>query len=208
MRADLRAELGARPDPRYELVLPPGWVRTRPDQQALESMLAVSKERTRPAHLPDVYAMMKTSLSEAFEQMGRNGVEEYFMPGTDASSGLYIPGSMTASTLHTTPQQSLEQIVYALITDQGGKPLHGDKRTVRVSKQRRVRFADTTLMNHTITYLTPIPGSKRRRALQLVASFAHLPEAPGYRGQVEATEEMFDACVATLSWRPPAHAPA
>lgn len=203
MSMDLRAELGAKADPEYELELPPGWVRSRPDDEALVHMLAVVRDRTQRAHFPEAYVQVKKLLEDSFAQMRQHSVTDVFMPGTDGAGTMYLPASMTGSVVHATPERTLEQLVHGMVRDLGARPLRGDTRIVRMVQERRVRVYDSTLMNHTITYLAPIPGTKRRRALRLVASFGHLPELPDYDAQVGVLYELFDSCAATLRWKKP-----
>lgn len=202
MSTDLRSELGATPDPDYELELPRGWVRSRPDDEALQHMLSVLRDRTQRAHLPDAYVQIKKLLEDSFAQMRQHAVTDVFMPGTDGDGTLYLPASMTGSVVHATPERTLEQLVHSMVRDLGARPLRGDTRIVRMAQERRMRISDATLMNHTITYLAPIPGTKRRRALRLVASFGHLPELPDYDAQVGVLQELFDSCAGTLRWTP------
>lgn len=202
MSMDLRTELGAKADPDYELELPRGWVRSHPDEHALKHMLTVLRDRTQRAHLPEAYVQVKKLLEDSFAQMRQHAVTDVFMPGTEGAGTLYLPASMTGSVVHATPEQTLEQLVHGMVRDLGARPLRGDTRIVRMAQERRMRIFDATLMNHTITYLTPIPGTKRRRALRLVASFGHLPELPDYDSQVRVLQELFDSCAASLRWKP------
>lgn len=201
MGSDLREELGFHADPDFDLELPAGWSRGRPDQETLDQMLNVIKRRMMDAHRPDMYSQIRTLLSKAFDEMRRNGVFAYFAASSSAEDALYIPASMTASIRHADHGESLDALVSGLVRNHGATALRGDKRTVRVEREKTVRIEKTTIVNHYVSYLTPIPGANRRRALQLVASFGRDLELSSNSPGVSATRELFDACVATLSWR-------
>lgn len=201
MGGDLRKELGIHTDPEFDLELPAGWARGKPDQETLEQVLSVIKRRMMDAHRPDMYAQVRTLLSKAFEEMRRNSVIAYFAASSSAEDALYIPASMTASIRHAGHGESLDGLVSGLVRNYGATALRGDKRTVRAEREKTVRIENATIINHYVTYLTPIPGANRRRALQLVASFGRELDSSDESPGVAATRELFDGCVATLRWR-------
>lgn len=197
----LREELGVQPDPEFDLDLPKGWARHGVDDAALESMLTAAKRRCMEAHTLQLYAEVKGHVEGAFADMRRAGVFAYFCP-TDPSDGtLMIPSSINASIRRAEPGHTLDDLVRTLIHSHGATPLLGDRRTLRVENEKISRLGTETLINHSVLYLTPIPGAKRRRALALVAGFARTPDVPADAESMQATRFMFDACVSTLRWR-------
>ena len=50
----LRDELGAQPDPEFDLELPKGWARHGVDDEALAAMLKAAKQRCMEAHQPQL----------------------------------------------------------------------------------------------------------------------------------------------------------
>jgi len=203
----LREELGVGTDPDFDLELPPGWSRQSPDEASLRDTLAKVRERCMREHQPQVYAEMKSYLERSYADMQRAGVFAFFSPTDADPDTLALPASINASIRRADPGQSLDDLARALIRDQGAQPLLGDPRTLRFETENVVRLGTQSLVNHSAVYLTPIPGSHRRRALALVAGFARMPDSPADSEAMQSTRFLFDACVSTLRWTPPVVAP-
>jgi hypothetical protein len=201
MLGDLRAELGARPVPDFDLELPPGWTRRAPDDSSRDEMLAVLKQRAMKAHKPELFAQAKVLLEESFADMQRNGVIAFFAASDPGPDTLAIPASLNASVRTGTPDATLEETIATFVRDYGARPLFDDKRILRVERERDVRVGTDTLVHHSVVYLTPMPGTGRRRALQLVAGFAREPGTPSDAPAMEGYRTLFDVCVSTLRWR-------
>lgn len=200
---DLRAELGAPPDPEFDLELPPGWTRSVPDDATLRSMLAAARQRLMTAHRPDLYAEVRTMLEASFDEMRKHGVVAFFSATEAGEDTLFVPASLNASIRTAEPGETLDDLVRGLIHEHGATPLLGDKRTLRVEHEQTVRPGTDTIVSHSVVYLTPMPGSRRRRALQLVAGFARAPQTPSDDPSVERMRALFDACASTVRWRRP-----
>ena len=200
--AALRAELGMRRDPEFEMDLPAGWTRSAADDETLRRMLTSMKRRLMEAHRPDLYAQMKSMLESSFEDMRRGGVFAFFSATDPGPHTLFVPASLNASIRKAEPGQNLDDIVRSLVREQGATPLLGDKRTLRVERQKIRRMGTDSLVSHSIVYLTPVPGAQRRRALQLVAGFASAVGTPADDPMLESMRALFDSCVSTLRWRP------
>lgn len=198
----LREELNAAPDPEFEMELPPGWARRQPDDETLAGMLGDLKRRLMQAQRPDVYAQLKAALEQSFEEMRRNGVVAFFSAADPDPATLWLPASINASVRRAEPGKSLDDLARGMIREFGATPLLGDPRTLRFERAETRRDGSDTLIVRTLVYLTPIPGSRRRRALQLVAGFASTPETPDDAPELERMRALFDACVSTLRWRP------
>ncbi|UFU07090.1 hypothetical protein [Ruania halotolerans] len=199
----LRQDLGVRPDPEFELDLPPGWSRREPDDATLQSMLSDLKQRLMQAHRPDMYAQMKTLMEQSFDDMRRGGVLAFFSATDPGPDTLFVPSSINASILTAEPGRSLDDVARTLFRDHGATPLFGDKRTLRAEKEKTVRIGTDTLISHSVVYLTPVPGAKRRRALQLMVAFARKPETAPDDPWLDSMRVLFDSCVSTLRWRAP-----
>ncbi|GAA4429355.1 hypothetical protein GCM10023169_31640 [Georgenia halophila] len=201
----LRQEIGMQPDPDFDLELPPGWTRREVDPAVLDTMLAGVKRRFMAEHRPDLYVEVKVMLQNSFKDMDRNGVFAFFSP-TEAGDGtLAIPASIHASIRRAGAGENLDDLARSLIRSHGATPLLGDPGTLRFELEKSVRLGTETIMNHAIIYLTPIPGAKRRRALQLVAGFGRTMDTPSTHPSLDAMRLLFDSCVSTLRWRQPAH---
>ena len=195
----LRDDLGAPPAmPEFEMDIPKGWARHAPDDATLQSMLSAAKRRCMDAHVPQMYAEIKTQLEGSFESMRRNGVFAYFCPTDPGAGTLAIPASINASIRHAEPGQTLDDMARSLIRDHGATPLLGDPRTLRFEKEKTTSLGTETVINHSVVYLTPVPGTMRRRALTLVAGFARTPDVSTDAESIEATRFLFDACVSSL----------
>ena len=94
---DLREELGVRPDPEFDLELPPGWSRREPDEGTEREMLAALKKRLMEAHRPELFAQTKAMLEGSFESMRRNGVFAFFSPTDPDPATVFLPASLNAS---------------------------------------------------------------------------------------------------------------
>jgi hypothetical protein len=205
---DLRAELGAPEHPDFDLALPPGWTRREPDDATLDVLLTGLRDRLMREHQPQVYAQVRPQLTQAFEAMRREGAFAFFMATEPQDDTLWIPASIVATVRRAEPGETLDPFVRGLIQQEGATPLLEDKRTLRFERERTVRIQTETIVNHSVFYLTPVPGTGRRRALQLVAGFGRTVETPPEHPSVVAMKVLFDACVSTLRWRPAAGLPA
>ncbi|MBG6098978.1 protein TPRXL [Nocardioides sp. WG-D5] len=198
---NLREALGVPVVPEFELELPDGWARHGVDDASLEAMLAAAKQRCMEAHAVHLYAEVKGQLEAAFASMRKGGVFAFFAPTTPGDGTLAIPSSINASIRSGEPGQTLDNLVRTLIRDHGATPLLGDHRTLRVEKEKTTRVGTEIVINHSVVYLTPIPGAKRRRALSLVAGFARTPDIDADSESINSVRLLFDACVSTLQWR-------
>ncbi|QTV80218.1 hypothetical protein [Microbacterium sp. NIBRBAC000506063] len=88
------------------------------------------------------------------------------------------------------------------IRSDGATPLLGDKRIMRVERETSDTLDGEPVLTTTIAYLTPIPGSGRRRALLLTAVIIRPPDAPADDAPLLQMKALFDVCVSTLTWVP------
>jgi len=197
----LREELGVKADPEFDLDLPPGWARHGLDDDTLTTMVARVKQRCLENHRPQLFVEMKMQLEQAFAAMRQAGVFAYFCPTDPEPSTLAIPASINASIRTAEPGQTLDDLVRSLIREHGATPLLGDKSTLRFETERTTRLGTATVVSHSAVYLTPVPGTQRRRALVLVAGFGRPVEVSADSDSMNAMRLLFDACAATLMWR-------
>ena len=201
-RVGLRELLGGTPDPDFMLILPPDWVRREVNEQEQARMLAKVRGRLLEAHRPDLYGKMRAMLDEAFTQMRKVSTVALFSPADDAPEGAFLPASLTASIQHAEPGQTLDGYVRAAIQSDGATPLFDDKRIMRVERETSDTIDGEQVLTTTIAYLTPVPGSGRRRALLLTAVIVRPPEAPADDLPLLQMKALFDVCVSTLTWVP------
>ena len=202
VRIGLRELLGAEPDPDFSLVLPPGWVRRGVDEEEQERMLAQVRTRTMQAHRPDLHARMRVMVDDAFTQMRKVSTVAMFTAADDAPESAYLPASLTASIQHAEPGQTLDSYVRSTILADGATPLLGDKRIMRVERETSDTLDGEQLLVTTVAYLTPIPGSGRRRALLLTLVLLRGADVPPDDPPLLQMKALFDLCASTLTWLP------
>lgn len=199
----LREELGARPDPAFRLMLPPGWSRFAPDDESRERLLLRARQRMMEAGRPDLYVAARRMLQEAFGQMREARVTDVFAAAEASDDALTIPASIVVTRLQAEPGQTLDRRIASLRQKYGAQPLDERKRIVYYERESPRPTDAGTIIVHERVYITPVPGSRRRRALRLTASFGSLESTPADARALVAMRELFDACVGSLSWAPP-----
>ncbi|WP_203581630.1 hypothetical protein [Microbacterium hibisci] len=203
--ADLRAELGATPSPalpEFSLVLPSGWEEFEPTAAVERELLDRARGRLQAAHRPDLLAQLRAITGKAFGGMRSSDTVRFYAQTQAWGDDLLLPLSITASVRRAPGGGSLSSLVADLIRSKGATALHDDKRFVRWESSSPIEMGTATLQQYSTAYLTPVPGSEHRAALQLTAVVA----APA-DGTVARTDpfvsQMFlltDAIVSTLRW--------
>lgn len=196
----LRESLGVTPDPEFDMKLPPGWSRRSVDDQTFEMMVSGLRRRMLGQHRPEVFAEVRRLLKRSFDDMRQNGAFAFFVATEESPSTLWMPASMVASVRRPEPGSSLDDLARELIVNHGATPLLGDMRTLRYEKEKIVKVGAESILSRTVTYLIPIPGTKRRRALQIVAGLSTPPEMTVEDPYVVSTKFLFDSCVSTVTW--------
>ncbi|WP_404311979.1 hypothetical protein LG314_11820 [Agrococcus terreus] len=195
----LREELGAPADPEFELVLPEGWVRRDVSPETEQAMLDAARARLMEAHRPDLYGQIRAQLRESFDAMRRIGAIAHFGPEAGAPDSAYLPASLIASIRTPQPGVPLAEEMAQRIRE-GATDLHGDRRFVRFERESDVTLGTDPAKQTTVVYLTPIPGSRGTRALQLTAVITRGAEFPADDPALVLMQRLFDGCVASLRW--------
>lgn len=198
----LREQLTGRADPDFTLRMLPGWERRTPDDDDLADREAALKKRCLEAHRPDLYASTLTMLRESHAAMRRERAIAYYAPASSEDT-LWIPGSIIASIRHSPDGGSLDEMMARTIQHFGATPLFGDKRFIRFERDQPQRVPGGTVGMSSIIYLTPVPGSRRRRALHLTASHGRPVEIAPDAERVVQFKTALDLCVSTLAWVSP-----
>ncbi|SBS73675.1 hypothetical protein [uncultured Microbacterium sp.] len=203
-RVSLRESLGAA-GPGFDLALPTGWVRREATAGQRDEMVAAVRGRLLQAHRPDLFARVRPLLDDAFQQMAQASVIAFFTPATGDDEALALPASLVASIrTPTTPGGTLDPLVQALVREAGATPLLGDTRFLRFERESRQRLEDTDFLSTQIVYLTPIPGTRRRRGLQLTATIARPLDTPADDRPLVLIRTLLDLSVSSLTWTAPA----
>ncbi|WP_406027239.1 protein TPRXL [Nocardioides sp. NBC_00850] len=202
-QSSLRELLGGTKEPEFELRLLPGWERHSPDEADRAAMDAALKKRFMSINRPELHASMRTQLDQAYALMKQQQVKAYFAATAETDSLAIIPGAIVATTFHADGGGTLDTHVAAIIRDHGAKPLFGDKRFIRYEREStKTAQGDEPVVATTIVYMTPVPGSKRRRGLQLTATIARPLDMAATDEKFLAWKLALDVCVSTLRWMP------
>ncbi|MEJ3404459.1 hypothetical protein WDJ51_06920 [Rathayibacter sp. YIM 133350] len=197
----LKDELLGRAVPGFGIVLPAGWEEFRPDAQAEAALVARAGARLKPAHRPDLYGQLRAQLHRAMEDLRRrDGIALYLQ--TDAPEGLVMPMSITATRVRAQPGMSLDSQVVSLIRDHGAHPLGGDSSMLRWEKDDVQTIGADRAATHTLAYLTPVPGSARREAVQFTTVIAHPIDISPEDDVVRSLTAVSDTIISTFQWVP------
>lgn len=200
-RVSLREQLGGAPDPDFSLILPPGWERRAVDEAGQQEMVGALRGRLMQAQRPDLYARMRQLVDEAYDQMRAASTVATFVQGTDEGT-LVLPASLTASIRHADAGTNLDDFVRTAITHHGATPLFEDKRFLRLERDTTENLDGETAGVTTVVYLTPVPGTERRRALQFTLVLIRPADVPADDAPLVAMRTLFDMCVSSLTWLP------
>lgn len=202
--SSLRELLGATKDPEFELKLLPGWERHTPGNTDRERMEAALKKRLTEVKRPDLHGFFRAQVDQAHDLMKQQGVVAYFAATGETDSKAIVPASILATVRRSPDGGTLDALVTDAVREYGAEPLFGDRRFMRFERETTKTVEGGQIVMTTIVYLTPIPGSNRRRALQLTASLARPPEMAADDEKMQAWKATLDLCVSTLRWKPPA----
>ena len=112
-----------------------------------------------------------------------------------------LPLSITASLAEDPFGGTLDRQITGLFRERDAVFLDDDRRIVRWEAARGPAREVDGVAAHFVDYLTPIPGTERRRALQFTAVIP-LPENPddGDRDVVVRLVALSDLIISTLTW--------
>jgi len=200
LKPSLRQELDLPQVPEFEIELPAGWSRRDVTPESLAALTSATKQTFMQAHQPQMQGAMDHMLREAFEGMKRAGAFAIYAPFGAGESTPGMVGSLLVRIRRAPAGKSLDGLVRELIRIKGATPLRGDKRMLRYAEEENVRLESESFVNHSITYLTPVPGSQRRRALELIASVVRPVAVPAESEWFNAQIGLMDLCVASFRW--------
>lgn len=196
----MREQLGMANDPDFVIDLPSGWSRRDTGSDSMELLLGSMKRQFMQAHQPQMYATMKRLVGEAFDGMRQTGATAFYAPVDTPETAFVMPASIIARIRRAEGGVSLDTYVRQLIEQRGATPLLGDPRTLRYEDKTDVRLEGEAFTNNSVTYLSPVPGSSRKRAVEFMASL--ISPAQGANDEwVAAQKSLIDLCISTLRWR-------
>lgn len=182
------------------MMLPEGWERMEANEASRDIVLAAAKKRLMAAHRPELWARMRASVINAFDGLIRNNGVALMMQLHSGDGVPFVPASITAAT-QSAQGSSLDDYVTGLIA-RGATPLGDDKRFIRQESRETLRQDGVDIGVTTIRYLTPIPGSRRRRAMLFTAVLPHEVNTPEDDPLLESVRFSMDAHISTLRWEP------
>lgn len=199
----LREELGGgrRGVPPFRLMLPTGWTIFDTSEQTEQQLLAAARKKLREVHRPDAYAVLSEQVESSLGAARTQGAFMMIMAGDEAPPWSIVPISILGTVTRGTAELSLDRRVADAIERRGARALHGSGHFLRWVDQRTVTLSGESVGAHTVVYLTPIPGSNRREALQLTATLTHPVDVDPTSDPLMATWlELLDANIATFAW--------
>ncbi|MEI7056060.1 hypothetical protein WBG06_09625 [Nocardioides sp. CCNWLW239] len=199
-KLDLRSILNMGPQPEFMMELPAGWSRREVTDETYRDFEASLKRNLMQAHQPQTYSVLGPGLRDSFDKMRNAGAVAFFAPIDAPADAPRMAASIIARYRRSEDGQPLDDHVRKLIRDRGAQSLLGDRRTVRYEEEVDVRLGEGRFVNHSITYLTPVPESRRLKALELVASLVRPAGISRESERLVAQKDLMDLMVASLRW--------
>lgn len=196
----LRAELLGETTPEFVVAMPPGWIRHAVDDATRDELLRGARTRLAGAHRPDLYGQLSALTSGAFRQMADLETIAFFAPGPDTPEEWFLPVSLTASIRRGPEGATLDDTIAHVIRSSGATSLGQDKRFVRWQSTSRQDVGGTVVDATTVAYLTPVPGTGHRRALQFALVIVHDTASVGDEEWLDRIMSVFDLFVSTFGW--------
>jgi len=201
----LRDLLGARPDPEFELSLPQGWERheASPESQSLiEKRLSRQLMRVGSADAMQAFGVLRNMLRQSMDEMRKQNVVGYFAPsGADLSTPFPVPASIIATIRSAPSTEEMDGYIKRLILEDGAEPLGKNRALLRVERENVRGEGDAEVVLSSTLYVTPVPGTRRRRALELLAGYGRPTDIPRDDEQIEFVHTFIDLMVASLRWK-------
>ncbi|MER7558478.1 hypothetical protein ABTZ46_16160 [Nocardioides sp. NPDC126508] len=199
-KLDLRSMLNMEPEPDFVVDLPVGWSRREVSDATFLDFESSLKRNLMQAHQPQTYAVLGPGLRDSFEKMRNAGAFAFFAPIDAPANSPKMAASIIARYRRSEDGQPLDGVVRSLIRERGAQPLLDDPRTLRYEEAVEVRLGEGRFVNHSITYLTPVPRSRRLKALELVASLVRPAGLPKESERLRAQKDLLDLIVASVRW--------
>ncbi|SDH36182.1 hypothetical protein [Agrococcus jejuensis] len=184
--------------PPFRILLAPCWDGLRPDDDGVGALRDAASARLAAAHRPDLDASVGAMLAQARARLRRTSTFLVLHQVQDFD-GFFAP--MTISfTEHAAASGSLDEQVSAIVAKHGAEPLRGDVGMLRWTTDASTAVGEGRVRTRTISYLTPVPGTERTRALLAVATILVADDAPDDHPLLVGSEQVADAMLATFEW--------
>ncbi len=201
----LRDLLGARPDPEFELSLPKGWERHEPSpesQALIEQRLRRSLMQVGSVDALQASGVLRNMLRQSMDEMRKQNVVAYFAPsGTDVSTPFPVPASIIATIRSAPSSAEMDGYIKRMILEERAEPLGKNRALLRIERESIRGEGDAQMVLSSTLYVTPVPGTRRRRALELLAGYGRPADIPRDDEQIQFVHAFFDLMVASLRWK-------
>lgn len=200
LRDELRGDGGVPP---FGIVLPTGWMELQPTREAFQELGREASARFRTAGRPDLDAQLRSLVESASRQfLSRDPVRMYLPRPADGDAPV-LPLTMTAARVTGPDGRSLDGWVSSLVAEHGAIRFGPGEAMVRWETSTAPRLQDRRVPIRSVSYLIPIPGTGRRRALQFTAviPLGDPPEMPDE--VIESLMLLCDAMISTFTWGVP-----
>jgi len=189
--------------PPFRLVLPPGWVRHVPTNAAQQEDVRKASAIFMQAGRPDLDAEFRTMMAQVNQVMRNTKVFAVYRQ-QDVPMEELLPLSITASLLTAAHGKNLDGWVTEAFRLRGAVFLDDHvKHIVRwVTEAKRPSGASSIdgVGGHTITYVVPVPGTQRRKALVFTSTIV-IPDGDVLPAEVlDELALLSDSIVSTFAW--------
>lgn len=182
-------------------MLPPGWTAHDVSKKTEEQLLGQARQRLMPSQRVDLLGSLQAQVAAALSAARDNGAFLMVMPGPETNENLFAPASMLAMVREGTADYSLDDVVTNIVQERGGIALDENQRILRWTEKRTAQTLDGEMGAFMVFYLTPVPGSQRRKALQLALTIAHPTSVePDTDEMLRSWVTLMDAHVSTFRW--------
>lgn len=195
----LREELfGLAPGvPRFRMLLPAEWASFPVTPELGGELEKRAREVFARAGRPDLDGVFSAQLSSAMRGLEESGANYVFLPSERTPGKDPLALSMIATFVNS-PDGSLDGWIKTRVRSHGAEMLDPGGRIIRWH-ERRPGLDDETHRAHSI-YVTPVPGTNRRRALMLTGSTVIGADSPDDDEYAVAVRMIFDAMASTVTW--------
>lgn len=197
--------------PAFRLVLPPGWVAHLPTNSGQREDVRKASAVFMQAGRPDLDAEFRTMMAQANQGMRRTKVFAIYRQENVPLEEL-LPLSITASALDSPDAENLDAWVTEAFRLRGAVFLDENLKHIVRWSAATARPAGASAIDgvggRTVTYIIPVPGTQRRKALVFTSTVV-IPDGDIIPAEVlDGIELLSDAMISTFAWERLAEEPA
>lgn len=186
--------------PPYRMLIPAGWQAYDLGEDDERTLVAQASTRLQSAGRADLARHLAQQVRDTLANLRRQNAFCYALAGESAPTWVLGAASLVGMRRDATPELPLDAIVEDAIVNHAAQPLGGDERFVRWTERREVTLDGEKVATTMLNYMTPVPGSRRTRAVQWVVNVAHAVDLPEDDPSLLAWNLLFDTHVASFTW--------